>query len=482
MLYTRIKWLALGALLSFAQGIFAQDVWSLERCIQHALAHNLTLKQSQAQAKLAVLSEQQAKAGRLPNVGFNGSFGENFGRSIDPTTNSFSTTAVAFNSFGLSAGTNVYAGGQVHHQIKQANLNAQAAKADAEQMSNNLALQVAQAYLNVLLAEEQALIARQRVGQSERQLANTQKLIDAGTLPLIEQYTVQAQIARESQSVVTASNNVDLAYLSLKQLMMLEPNAELILEKPTFQIPVDAKPETLDLGTLYSTAVQTQPTIRAADLRVQSAQRGIKVAQADYLPQLSIFASMSTNYSSQFLDFKNPIVLGTRLGTAQRIRINDQDVSVQTYSPIVEYNKLPYFDQINQNLGQALGARLSVPIYQNGRVRLNVERARLNVLTAETQQLQAQQQLKNDIQTAIANARAGQRQMDASQKSLEAARTAFTNIEKRFAIGGANTLEMSTAKNNLDIAENDLAVARYNYLFRLKIIDFYQGKALTIQR
>jgi outer membrane protein len=469
------------ALLLLAKLLPAQEVWNLQRCVEHAQQNNLTIKQAQAQAKLAVLSEKQAKASRLPNVNGSGQIGQNFGRTIDPSTNSFSNTGIAFNSFGINAGANVYAGGQIHNQIKQANFSAQAAKADAEQTTANLALQVAQAYLNILLTEEQTSIARKRVEQSKRQLDNTQKLIDAGTLPVVERYTLMAQIARDEQNAVTAQNNADLAYLALKQLMLLEPDYALTIERPNFQIPITANPEAFALPTIYSTAVQTQASIRAADLRIKSAEAGIKVAKSNYLPQIAAFANLNTNFSSQFLDFDNPRFLGTfTLGATRLYRINDQDIPVREYRPDFEVPKIAYFDQLNRNFGQGFGARITVPIYQNGQVQLAVERARLNVLTAQTQNQQVQQQLKNDIQTSIANARAGKQQLEAAQKSVEATRTAYANIEKRFAIGSANTLELTTAKNNLDIAENDLVVARYNYLFRLKIIDFYEGKTLSV--
>ena len=427
----------------------AQDAWSLERCIAQAQDANFTVQQARANVKVAILAEKQAKAARLPNVNLSTNLGEQFGRTIDPTTNGFVTTGIGYNSMSLSAGVPLFSGGQITHGIKQSRFDAQATGADAEQTSNNLALMVAQAYLSVLLAEEQSESAGRRVEQSQRQLNATQKLIDAGTVPVADKYNVLAQIAREEQAAVAARNSVELAYLNLKQLLQLEPDFDLRIQRPKFEIPADVNPETYSLQPVYATALEAQPNIRAADLRIKSAEEAIPLAKSDYFPSVSLAVSLSSNYSSQSLD--------------------------------QFFQKTPYFTQLDQNFGQGISMQISVPIYQNGRVRLNVERARLGLVTAQLQQNQVRQQLKNDIQTAIANARAARKQLDAAQKTFESMQAAFGNTEKRHSLGAVNTLELTTAKTNLDNSENDLIVARYDYLFKLKILDFYQGKALQLK-
>jgi len=466
--------------LLLSTGMSAQETWSLERCIQYAQENNLTVQQAQANVRTALLAERQAKASRLPNVSASFNAGEQFGRTIDPTSNQFSTVATGYNSIGVNAGVNLFNGGLIHHSVKQANWDAQAAQADGEQTSNTLALQIAQAYLNILLFEEQEKNAQKRVSQSVEQLANTQKLIDAGTLPMADKYNIMAQQAQGEQALVQAQNSVELAYLSLKQLLQLEPDFDLSIERPAFAIPSDAQPEAVTLGPVYNTALGTQPNIRAADFRIKSAEEGINVARSAYWPTVSLFANLSSNYSTQLLDFQNGTFLRQDLTDPVTIRINDQNVTIQQYIDRYEYPKVPYFDQIDQNFGQGVGLNISIPIYQNGRTRLSVERARLGVLNAQLQQNQARQQLKNDIQTAIANARAARKQLDAAQKTFDATKIAFENAEKRHQLGAVNTLDLTTARNNLDISENDLSVARYDYLFKLKILDFYEGKPITL--
>lgn len=475
------KTFALLIALLMAVSAQAQDTWSLERCIQHAKDNNITVKQAQANVRTALLAERQAKASRLPNVSANANVGEQFGRTIDPTTNQFSTVATSFNSLGLSAGVNIFSGGLINHSIKQAGWDLRAATADAEQLENTLGLQIASAYLSILLGEEQLENAQKRIQQTQEQLKVTNKLIDAGTLPMADKYNVMAQVAQAEQAAVQARNSVELAYLSLKQFLQLEPDFDLQIDRPEVPIPADANPESLTLSPVYQTAVETQPSIRSADFRVKSAQEGIAIAKSGYYPTISAYANLSSSYSSQARDFANPVVGPDVLGDPVILNVNGTNVEVRQFVPSsIVYPKLSYVDQIDQNFGQGIGASIQIPIYQNGRTRLNVERARLGVLTAQMQQIQTQQTLKNDIQTAIANARAARLTLDAAQKTFEATNIANENTVKRHALGTINTLDLTTARNNRDIAENDLVVAKYDYVFKLKILDFYLGKPLKM--
>lgn len=454
-----------------------QEVWSLQRCIEYARENNLTVKQAEASVRTAQLTESQAKASRLPGVSASFNAGEQFGRTIDPTTNSFSTQAVGYNSVGVDASMPLFNGGQIHHSVKRAAWNLRASEADAAQIANNLGLQIAQAYLTILLTEEQLESARGRVTQSNRQLDATLRLIDAGSLPRADRFTIDAQIAREEQSAIVVQNNLELAYLNLKQLLQLEPDYDLRVERPAFQLPADdASVAGLTLPPLYDQALTTQPSVQATAARIQAAEEGVAVARSAYWPSVFLFGSLNSNYSTAF---QQPVI-GPVEGVDQQVDVNGQPVTVTFYQPSVTYNNVPYFDQFNQNFGQGVGLNIRIPIYQNGSVRLNVEQAKLNVLNARLQDNQTHQQLKNDIQTAIANARAARLQLFAAQKTFDANRTAFENTEKRHTLGAVNTLELTTAKNNLDLAENDLIVARYDYLFKLKILDFYQGKPLTL--
>ncbi len=467
------------AFVGFTFGVQAQEVWTLERCIQYSRDNNLTVKQAEASVRTAQLSESQAKASRLPNVGASFSANEQFGRTIDPTTNSFSQQNIGSNSIGLNVGVPLFAGGQIHHSVKQAGWNYKAAGADAQQSVNDLALMVAQAYLTILLNQEQLESAQQRVEQSKRQLDVTLKLIDAGSAPRADRYTIDAQIAREEQAVVVAQNNVELAYLNLKQLLQLEPDYDMQIERPAFEIPSEANPDVLALGPVYDLAQNTQPSVQAAAYRVMAAEEGVKIARSNYWPTVSLGANLNSYFSTAAQ--RVSVVQGPDEKIIQQVELDGQIIEVGFFQPTYTqtFSDVPYWTQMDQNFGQGIGLSINIPIYQNGRTRLGVEQAKLGIINAQLQQNQTQQQLKNDVQTAIANARSARLQLNAAQKTADATRIAFENTEKRHTLGAVNTLELTTAKNNLDIAENDLIVAKYDYLFRLKILDFYQGKPLS---
>lgn len=474
-----VKITALSAfLLCFVLSAGAQDVWTLQQCIQYARDNNLSVKQAEATVRTAQLSERQAKASRLPNVSASFSAGEQFGRTIDPTTNAFSTVAIGQSSVGLNAGVPLFSGGQIHHSVKQASWNLKASEADASQTINNLSLQIAQAYLTILLNQEQLESARERLAQSRRQLDATLKMIDAGSMPRAERYTLDAQIAREEQTVVVAENNLELAFLTLKQLLQLEPDFNLQVERPVFEIPADANPDVLTLSPVYEQALNTQPSVQSAAFRIKAAEEGVKVARSSYWPTVSLGANMNSFYSTAFQ--KATITQGPDQKITQNVEIGGQIVEVGFFQPTFNttLSDVSYLTQLDQNFGQGIGLSINIPIYQNGRVRLGVEQARLGVINAQLQDNQTRQQLKNDIQTAIANARSARLQLVAAQKTVDATRIAYENAQKRHTLGAVNTLELTTAKNNFDIAENDLIIAKYDYLFRLKILDFYQGKSL----
>lgn len=480
MKYT-FKLSALLAALLWGGAAHAQEVWSLEKCVQYAQENNLNIKQSAANAKISALSERQAKAARLPSVSATINAGEQFGYTIDPTTNTFSTAATGFNSVGLSANISLFNGGLIHHSVKQAGWDRRAAEADAEQTVNNISLQVASAFLTILLNEEQGENADRRVALSQQQLAVTQKMIDAGTIPLVDKYNIESQIARDQQSAVLAHNNIDIAYLNLKQLLQLEPDYSLSIEKPTVALPADAQPESLSLTNVYQTALGTQANIRAADYRVESAKEGIPIAKSAYYPSIGLGVNLNSNYSTAFERPENIITVPTILpvlidGENRTLEIPGQPTQVP-----VNVRRVPYFDQLNQNFGQSIGVGVNIPIYQNGRTRLSVERAELALLNAQLQQNQTRQTLKNDIQTAIANARAAGRQFEAAQRTLNFTTLTFENMQKRYSVGAVNSFDLTTAQNNRDNAENDMVVAKYDYLFKLKILDFYLGKPLRLE-
>lgn len=468
-------------LLSISWGL-GQESWSLEKCITYAQQNNLTVKQSQYQISNAELTLRGAKLNQYPSLNGSISGVNQFGRTIDPTTNTFNNQQILSNSISLDARITVYNGNRIKNQIEQGKLDLEAANLDAQATINDISLNVAAAYLNILLAEEQLEIANKALEQSQEQLDQTDKLIQAGTRPENERLDILAQVAQNEQTIIDAQNLVISNYLNLKQLLELDPKTSIKIQRPDIDVPV-ADPNAFKLEEVYTRALSSQPQVRAGEVRVKSAELDVDISRAGLLPSITAFGSISSNYSSFAKDFANPDFsnVSVQPGQAQPVLINGEDATIASFetSGIVFPDK-PYFDQMEENFGQLLGVSLNIPIFNNGQSRVAMERAKINVLNTQVSNKQVKNTLKTNIQRAIADARSAKESWEAAQRSVDAAQAAFDNAQKRIDLGAINTLEYSTSRNTLDRTKVDLVRAKYQYIFNLKVVDFYLGKEITI--
>ena len=464
----------------FSGSLIAQETWTLERCINQAQENSRIVKQSQIAVKNAELIKKQDDWARYPSVSANTNLGFNFGRSVNPSTYTFENSTTNYNSWGISAGATLYNGGRINNQIKQSAIDIKAAQADLDQSVSTISLSVAQAYLQILLNEEQYENSRKRLQTSQSQLDRIDKQIKAGQLPPNAIYDLQAQAARDEQQIVAAANNVEIGYLNLKNLLEISPETPFKIERPKFVIPTNVNPDGFMFKAIYNQALNNQPQIRAADLRIKSAEMAVKIAQSALLPVLSVSANLNSNYSNTILDFTKAKTVVVPI--KQQIIINGQTTEVTILqTQATDAPKKPYVSQLGDNFGQGIGLNLSIPIFSGFSRQIGVQRQKLNV---ESQMLildRDKQQLKTDVQNAIANAKSAKKQYEAVQKTFDAQKAAFDAAEKRFQIGTANSFEFAQAKNTLDTAERDLTVSKYDYLFRLKIVEFYEGKKLSLK-
>lgn len=463
--------------LFFVAGIaFAQDTWSLQECVNYARQNSLSVKQAQANIQSDELALKQSQFNRLPNVSANANYGRNFGLSLNPLTNTLSNISSGFNSIGASAGVTVFAGNQINNSIKQNKMLLEASKLDAASTTNNLSLDVATAYLNILLGQEQLSNAEKQLELSQAQLDQIDRLINAGSRPENERYDILAQVARNEQTIIEAQNTIAIGYLRLKQLMNLDPNTDIRIQSPEINAPTGVNPDDYAVNEVYTTALGTQPQVEASDLRLEGAQVGVDLAKGALYPTLSIFGNLDTRYSTE-----GRRITGTRIERVeQTIFLDDTPVTLGVDQEVNVFESNPYFDQLRENFGQSFGVSLRIPIFNNLQNRINVQRAQVNVITTEVQNQQVRQQLKNDIQQAIANARAARRSFEAAQRAVEASQIAFDNAQRRFELGAINTFDFTTARNNLDQAQIGLIQAKYQYIFNVKVVEFYQGKTITL--
>lgn len=477
MKHYRILW-SVATLVLALHTVSAQEVWSLERCVLYALDNSLTVRNSELEEQFSQITAKQVRQERYPSLNASSGAGLNFGRIVNPATNNFETENSFFNNVGLSSGMMLYQGGFISNSIRQADLDLNAALEDIQQTKNNLALEVALSYLNVLFADENLQNARDRQALSQAQLDQIDKMITAGTRPSSERYDVLAQIALDDQDIVSFQNDREINLLSLKQLMNMEPDYPLEVEKPELSLEGMEAFESYALKSVYDAALTSQPQIKAQELRKQSAQIGEELARSSLLPRLSLSGSIGTNYSD--LD---------KYGLGfQTVRVLTPGVFINGESALFEIEQLhatssettPLFDQFDNNLGYGLSLNLSIPIYNNGIAKAGVSRARLTTVQEQVADEQIRQTLKTDIQNAIAAARAARESLKASERAFDAAQIAYTNADRRFALGTINNYDLISARNRLDAARVNITIAKYDYLFRAKVIEYYLGRGLTL--
>lgn len=457
----------------------SQEVWSLEQCIRHAVDNSLLVKQAEISRSFTAVNQREAKEARFPSLNGSGRAGSNFGRVINPSTNDFETENSIFNSWSLNSQVTLFGGNQINDAIRQASYELQAAQADLQQTREDIALQVALAYLNVLFADENLKNARAALVLSETQLTQIDKLIAAGARPEGERYDILAQIALDEQQEVNYENDYREGLLSLKQLLLLDPEYPLEVEKPEISLGDQEAYENYTFESVYNAALGSQPQISAQQMRIQSAELNEKIARANLYPTLSLGGSIGTNYSDLAM-----MITGTEVKRVLVPGVYIDDVPVQ-YEVEQEVptgiEETPYFEQLDNNLGYGFGLTLQIPIYNNYRAQGSIERAQLTTLQEQTTDQQIRQTLKTDIQSALSAARSAREALKAAERAQEAADIAYTNAEKRFDLGALTTYELINARNRLESAVINVTIAKYDYLFRVKVIEYYLGRGLTLE-
>lgn len=449
------------------------EIMDLKKCVTYALQNNLQLKQAELNIRQGELSEKQARWAISPTANASLRHGGNFGRSIDFTSYQYVNQATHASQFSINIGQPIYNGMQIKNRVRQTIVDVQAVEKDAAQIKDNIALAVAQAYLSILLTEEQIAVLKEQVKMSEAQLDQTNKLIKAGNLPENNRFDLEAQIARNEQAVVSAENALEMAYMNLKVLMNMDPSKDIRVQKIEVQVPEIGQANSVE--EVYNEAGSRMPNLLAARLREQSAEMGIRIAKGALQPIVSAYGSVFTNFSSAAKD-------RTFEQQTQTVNLDLFGISVPVGFPItipVEGGTIPYFKQIQNNVYSNVGINVNVPIFNGFQTRIAIERAELAVKIAKMNTLTIQNQLKTDIQRAINDVRAAEKSYNVAEKSLKATKASADNTKKRFEMGVVNSFEMVSVQNMLISAESSLLQAKYDFIFKLKVLDYYKGITIT---
>lgn len=465
-------------IFAFASSLKAQEKWDLRKCVDYAVANNITIKQSDVQEKIAAIQYRQAKLNQYPTLNFNGNTSFNSGLHQDPT------------SFGLitqnyiAAGLQLQTSAQIFNWFSRQNTidankwQAEAAKASTDKLKDDISLTVANAYLQILLTKQQAKIADVQLQQSKAQLDNTRKMVDAGSLPELNATELEAQVETDSANLIAANGNITQSILALKAYMNIDAAVPFEVEEPPVELIPLEKIADLQPDAVYALALANLPQQRVNDFKLKAAQKNADVAKAGMYPVISAFGSIGSGYNNQATE----IISAEQVNTIGNVNVGGTSYSVVPLAPITSYNygKTSFFNQVNKNLSEAVGIGISVPIFNGGAYRSNWETARLNIKTLELQKEADNQTLKQDIYQAYNAAIVAMEKFNASEKNVQASQRSYDFAQKRYGVGILSTIELITNQNNLLSAKLQYVQNQFDYVFKMKVLEFYKGQGLKL--
>jgi outer membrane protein len=452
MLRTLLVMCVLWPTLAAAQ---SAEGWTLERCIRHAIDHNIQVRQAALQHQSTGYDRTQAFMAMLPDLNGGVSYGANFGRTIDPGTNQFVTETVNSNNYFLSTNVTLFNGFALYNTFRQSQLSQLAAEMDLEAAKNDLALSIATGFMQIMFNEELLEVARNQMAMTEAQVDRTRKLVEVGAMAEGNLFEAEAQLANDRLQVVNGENRLNASLLQMRQMLNLTSEEAFVIVRPKVELPVeDVTSRTVN--DIYTTALDRWPQVKARQQRIKAADKGINMAMGYMMPQLTANFSMSTLYSSAYQEI----------------------VGYDTANLTAITKEIPYSNQMDNNFSQRLGINLNIPIFNGLQARTGLRKARLTRENADLQLRDTQNQLYQSVQQAYNDAQAGKRQLEAGEQSLAATQKAFEYARQRFDAGALNPYDFNTSKNNLARVQSDVLRAKYDYIFRAKVLDFYMGKGI----
>lgn len=429
----------------------AQDTWSLQRCVDYALQNNLTVKQQEVQKRLADLTLQQSRLQMIP--GFSGSVSGGYtdGRSASLGDNQYVNQTVFNSNASLNMQANLFSWFYQQKTIAANKLDAQANSFLLEKARNDLAFNVATAFLQILLNIQQEKINEENVRLTNSNLDNTKKLVIAGSVPESNQADLEAQLALDSSNLVTAQNNVTLSILQMKAYLNLGFEIPFTPDVPEniASLPMAALQE-MAPEMVYSAALTNYPLVKSDELKIKSATKAYQAAKAQLYPNLSIGGGLSTFYANNY------------------------------YADLAQTKVLSFHDQISNTYKKNIGLTLSIPIFNGWQQRTTVAKAKVNIYSQELIRDLDHQKLRQDIYTAHANAVAALQKFNASATGVMAAQKAYDFATKRFNLGLMNTIDYITTQSKLYNAQVNKVLAQYDYIFKMKLLEFYRDQKISL--
>ena len=447
--------------------------WTLEECVKYAIQNNISIKQSELDSKTALIDKKGAVGNFLPSLNASASHSWNIGLNQDITTGLLQNQTTQFTSAGANVGIDIYKGLQNQNTLRKANLSIVAAKYQLLKMQEDIALNVANAFLQVLFNKENLKVQKQQLGINEKQYARSEELVKAGSIPRGDLLDVKATVALNNQNVIAADNALLISKLSLAQLLQLKDFENFDVVDDT-----DVKDENNILAqtpnAIYDKALEGRTELKIARTNLEIAQKNVAIAKGAFQPTLQGFYSFSSRvgYSDRVVGFQpntsNPTsVVGYVEGTNQNVLQNN-------FSPVLG-KALPFFDQFSDNKGHSFGAQLSIPIFNGFSVRNNVERSKVSLERSKIALEQQDLDLQRNVFTAFADAKGALNAYESSVVALEARQGAYDYAKEKYAVGLMNSFDFNQSQTLLTNAQSEVLRTKYDYIFKIKILEFYFG-------
>ena len=425
-----------------AQPLFAQTPWTLRQCCDYAIEHNISIKQQDNQRKQRDLQLSTAKNSRLPDLSASASESFSFGRGLT-LDNTYTNRSTNSTSFSLGTTVPLFTGFQIPNQIKLNQLNLEAATKDLEKAKNDIRMQVAQSYVQILYDMEIADVAHRQIAIDSAQVARLEAFVKNGKASQAELSQQQSALAQARLTATQADNNLQLAILSLSQLLELPSPEGFSIVRPATTTPA-ASPAGLSPDAIYQEALAIKPEVQAEQLRLSATERNIDIAKAGNYPTLSLSAGLQSNY----------------------YKTNGMQAD-------------PFATQLKNNFSQYIGLNLSVPIFNRFQTRNSIRSARIDRENQLLQLENVKKSLYKEIQQVYYNAVAADSKYHSSEAAAQSSKDAFTLMQAKYENGKATITEFNEAKNNYLKAESDLVQSRYENLYQITLLNFYRGRDLA---
>ncbi|MAZ27627.1 MAG: transporter [Cytophagaceae bacterium] len=442
---------------------------TLNECIEIALKNNLDLKTAKLSAETSTVNYKRNRNALLPSINGNWNYGISQGRSIDPYTNDFVNERLEYSNAGLGLDATVFNGFRLLNSLKQGKLNMEAAEMQVEEAKQNLVLDVTLAFLQALNSRELLKLAENRIASTREQAGRLKTMFEEESGNPAEYRDLQGQVASDEASLVSTRNSLTDALLNLAQLM----NVDYEINADGLALLMDFKEYGLSPKEVYDDALNNLATFKTRELQLAAAQKGVAVARAQYTPEVSFFANLNTNYSSAARLFNENGTLVEDTGAF--VNYDGQVLPVFTENTQFAAEEISYRDQFDNNLNSSIGVYVSVPIFNGWRAKQNVQLEKIKRDQAQTNLEQTELQLSTNIKQAYYDMQAALQRFNALEAQVEASEESFRINEIRFNNGVTNSVDYIVSKNNLENARINLANVRYEYMLRVKVLEYYRG-------